>query len=565
MQLISSSWGGLNAKSPGSSVLTPLTIPSGVSRRGFRTTFSRHRRTSILNGRFDPSLAWYDHVGLLRKGGMPGPSSAISATVSNGGHNITANSIYYITWIEKSGAYELAESSTSPESPTYALVAGQATLTIPATASNARTTHVGIYRSDDGDIPSRVTVVTLGTTSYVDNIASGARGLEVPVFSDGAVIPSSRDPVPFCRFSFGYQRRCWYAGDPAQPQRLYPSILNEPEAVPPQGYQDTPLREAITAIGKFGDSVLVFGHNVIYGVQGYDIDDFVLRELVHGIGCISHHSIDYDPWGRLWFVAQDGIYMYDGTLRKMSVDIDYFWKEDYKLRPDVYADSVGLIDNYWKVYRLLLPNPNGSTDKTTFYIGAWPHLDPAQMGSVAASSMQPAWSFDVFARRVTAQGILVESGDRKEVFTGDGDGVLYQDNVAANGDDAGDLYYKQYLIRTGGIIPGNQTSGGHLRGSKLTSLTLYIWSNGTYVQRIWSGTDKVLAATNPTWGPHTFPANATLAAKTDEVEKFMRPTRCSGKIHVLETRGTLQKSSDVEWRGYSLDVAPSVQSRSVRP
>lgn len=549
MQLFPTETGTLYIKSPGEAVLTQVDIPTGVIRRGYRTSFARTRRTSILNGRFDPGLAWYDHVSLLRKAGMAVPVTDPSVA-DNGAGNIDGIVLYYYTWLEMSGSDELAESSVSGDSNSLTLSSRKTTVTVPAVPNETRATHVVIYRSDDGDVPKRVGMVTVGTTTFADNIATGARGLEVPVYSDGSVIPDSRDPVAFHRFCFSYQRRVWYAGNLTNPHRAARSLIDEPEAVPAEvNYLDTLGREAITGIGGFRDQIIFLCSNVIYETQGYEEDDFVVRKLVDGIGGISHHSIAYDEWGRMWFCTQNGAYMYDGQFHHMMANLIGYWREEYLADQANFENCVGYIDKQWRTYNIMIPG------RGLFFVGAWHHLDPSIQAE--SDSMQPAWSVDVGDRVYTAAGVLVEGENLEQVYWGDEDGYLYKANIDDDPDDAGDTYEKQVVIITGHFYTGDQR-GGYTRGSAVVDLNLFLKSDVEYDVSVFSGADTAIEGDEPTWGPYTYPATV-VAGQVDNVEKHIRPRRIAGKGHTLRVRAA--GSTDFEWRGHNFGTGPGAHGR----
>jgi hypothetical protein len=455
MHILTTNAAALYLRSPGDDDVTAAVMPSGVTRRGYRTVHSRSRRSNVFVGRFNPGLVWFDHVSILAKLGM-NPPTAAPTIADTGAGNIDGEVIYYYSLVHKSGTSVLHESSTSPASSTLsALNNDRVTVTVPSGATllaiEPRTTHVRIYRSDDGDIPAHVADITVGTTTYIDTMASLSRGTEVPVYADASVIPSARQKPPLARFALSAFRRVFYGGFIDNPERTRISLIDEPESVPPDSphYRDTLDRDAVVGYGWFRDHVLVGTYNQWYSIMGYGPDDWVIHKIASGIGLLSHHSIAYDEYGRVWFAAQDGVYMYDGSFHLMSADLMKFWKDDYLENREVYEDSVGMIDKQWHVYKLLLPQY--VTGPTTWYVGNIQGLDPGRIGIGGTMEQQPAWSFDVQDRAVSAQGPLVDAGQREEYYHGGADGKLRRTNVDEDPDDAGDTRQKEMVIRTGHI------------------------------------------------------------------------------------------------------------------
>jgi catechol 2,3-dioxygenase-like lactoylglutathione lyase family enzyme len=553
MHILTTNAGGAYLRSPGENSVVAATMPSTVTRRGYRATHARSRRANVFVGRFNPGLAWYDNVGVLRGLGMSAPTAAPTAAVTGAG-SIDGENIYYYSLVEKSGVYTLAESSDSPASATLsALDDDGVTVTVPSGAALAaiepRATHVRIKRSVDGAPQATVADITIGTTTYVDTLAQGALGTTVPVFSDGAVIPEARNRPPLVRFALAAFKRVFYACSADNPQRLHRSLVNEPEAVPPGAthYDDTLDRDAITGLGWFRDHVLVGTYNNWYSYINHGDDDWVLHKIASGIGLLSHHSIAYDEFGRVWFAGQDGVYMYDGAFHLMSKDLLSYYVADYRANTALYEDSVGMIDKQHRVFKLLLPQY--LEGPTTWYVGCIQGLDPARM--ISSSAPQPEWSFDVQDRAVSAQGPLVDSGSQEEYYHGGADGKLRLTNVEDDPDDDGDTRLKEMIVRTGHIWLNNDQSGDVHRGGKLTGVTIFFKCEHVSELSMWFGDDTAEEeAAAASWGPNSLAAtnSVTRAHRTYRNIPILR-----GAAGGVTIEWRVESPLVAEYRGHSLN------------
>lgn len=87
-------------------------------------------------------------------------------------------------------------------------------------------------------------------------------------------------------------------------------------------------REEITGAASFKDVLVIFTDISMYVLLGATDANFQLRKIDSGVGCVSHWSI-VEANGMLYFMARDGVYVFDGSkVQKASVGIDQLWSDE---------------------------------------------------------------------------------------------------------------------------------------------------------------------------------------------------------------------------------------------
>lgn len=536
-------------------------MPAGVTLKSRRPCDAKYRRGLVMNGRWDPGLIFRDDLDLLNKIGITAPSVAPTIADTGAGILVGIHIVYY-SYVHKSGATIIHQSNLSPGSAASAnLVNRQLTvsgLPTAAPAADPRVTHVRLWGSIDGDLPKFIvdldfpTLVGSGGT-YVYNIARGST--TPPVNVDGTLNSGARGVPPYTLYCIVWASRVWFFGDPSNPQRAWYTLVDEPESVDlTDQFLDTTDREAITGAGIQDNSLIFFGTSVIYRVSAQLSSlgtEFTMKKVSRSVGCISHHSI-VNINHRLWFAAEDGVAMYDGTPHKMMLDLTEYWRVDLKAKLLRYRNCIGKNDTKYNAYVLLIPYL-APGDRPFYYVGHYAGVDP----SLGGGGAQPDWEFDVLARPDYTIGELYPSGsDKSELYTGGPDGWVRRTNVDTDASDDNDSYLKKLTIRTKHYPFGAQM-GGKQRANTLKELMLYLRSAvNSWVLSIFSGSPAAREAAAPTWGPYTF--GTTLpAGGIDETEKFIRSTKVSGKGATLE----IQVTSPVgfQYRGNSLNASKGPQ------
>jgi len=536
----------LYKRSPESTTFTLLALPAGVTKHtNRRPCFAKYRRRTIVNGCFNPGIVWDDENSTHWKIGIQKPTT--DPTVAVLGTGITASVIMYYSWVHKIGGVVIHQGNIS-NGAAITLVNQGVRTTVPATALDARTTHVRLWASVDGALPRFVSDSVIGTTSLDWNgpVAAIVNAETPPVNSDGSLNTDARGVPPYGRFCGIFHNRAWYQ-DVAKPARVWFSLIDEPESVGPTAYRDTKDREAVTGFGVYGDQFLVGCHSCFYDIQGYAEADFVMNKIDHRVGCISHWSIVYCSDRALRVAAQDGVYRFRGRFEYEFTKRRREWLEAYKADKASYENCVARDSIRNHAYELLIPQPSAF-----YYIGQY---------AVKDETGAPAWVDKRRARKDYALGVLINSLSDQflEDFTGSCDGHVRQENVDSNSDDDGDTYQKKCKVRPGHRFFGDQ-SGGHPHGKAIDDITLYIKSeNQGYTLSAYGGSDQARSAAAPTWGPYSFAA-LLQAGAVPETSKLIKPSGLAGKGVTLEL--TVTAPVGFEYRGYSVNHGAGPESRN---
>lgn len=171
----------------------------------------------------------------------------------------------------------------------------------------------------------------------------------------------------------------------------------------------------ITGLKALGEHMIVFKQDSIWqlvdaGIDGFGLQQFVPRRVVAGVGCVSNSSI-VQVRGTLMFLAEDGVYAFDGTpnIRKLSDRIET------TVRAIVPSKRTQCTAAKWKtrsLYMLAVPTQgDGTNDKILVYDyknDAW-------------------WIWD----DMDAQFWLNKEGayDNEEIYFADSNGAIFQFNV----------------------------------------------------------------------------------------------------------------------------------------
>tara|TARA_R100000234_G_C5003739_1_gene181556 strand:- start:8382 stop:10448 length:2067 start_codon:yes stop_codon:yes gene_type:complete len=146
-------------------------------------------------------------------------------------------------------------------------------------------------------------------------------------FAVGEDAPYDRDFVvlleewPKARFNIFYNGRLWCAGMEDEPFTVrwsaaapYHKVWTSLAFAPIMEDDNSP----ITGMAALGESVVIFKGDSIWTMvaagenQATGVDNFIPIRVVAGVGCVSNASIQRVK-GALIFLAEDGIYRFDGT------------------------------------------------------------------------------------------------------------------------------------------------------------------------------------------------------------------------------------------------------------
>lgn len=202
------------------------------------------------------------------------------------------------------------ESPASDESDTIVTSANAVTVTISGTTSDARVDKKRVYRrkvSASESIWKYVGEVAVAETTFEDNV----RDLEASTIITSPL--SYDESLPAFRY-LAYQGEVMFlGGSDLYPTRVYYTRPGMPWSV--TAFFDVGSgtdTDPVTGIVAFRGFVVVFKERSIWNLSGNDETSFYFTKQVAGRGCKSHHSI-IEEGGRLYFLGEDGFYVYDGS------------------------------------------------------------------------------------------------------------------------------------------------------------------------------------------------------------------------------------------------------------
>jgi len=537
--------------------MTALDLPSNVATLNVRPSFATYRRRTYIAGMFSDILVIGEDQKVYKAGLHAHP--AAPTVVGAAGGTVTGEARCYISFVHKIGNLDVSESNLSPV--TVVTLASQARAwTLPTTSMDPHTTHVRGWVGMYGAIPRRAFETTLGSAAITEGVPT-AELLEMPMFyNDGTLYVNDNGVPPYCKYIKAYHGRMIYAGDPQHPYRLWYSELDRPTAVgeTDASYLDTTDGEAITGLGLHGESLVVFCNRATYLVRGWTdgsegvAPDLGIDKVLDGIGCVSHHSIVRIN-ERLWYAAEDGIRVYDGGFSYLMEDLRGYWKDDYKAYVDVYKDSEAIDDKDYTLYRLLIPDRDGSR----YYCADYSDTDP----TVGGSGLQPAWSFDTRARNDTAIGTVRDADGHIKSYTGSDDGYIRQENVLTDADDDNDTDNKAWEILLKHQTFG-ELAGDNDEGKELTRLFLQAESeDAQFTVAVYAGGEDAHNAYTPTWSQVEPAAGLTYdrGDGTDVIavaeSKFNYvPSGCAGEGFFVKLSGSAQ--TGFKFRGVGFEYGP---------
>lgn len=543
MHLVLTSDGKFKTRAYGSSTLTDIALPSGITLASpaQRPCFALYKRRTYINGQFTPNLLWTENSNLYASG-ILATSTAPTASIG-AGTGITGSTIRYVyTMAEIVSGIVVHESDASSASTPIPTVVNRSinVAGLPTSHTNARVSHKRLYRSDNGGLHRFVANVAIVTATYSDSTATLALG--APVQENHGVPPATK-------FNSSYHDRLFYAGNSTYKYRLWFSEIGMPEAVGALSYIDTRDGEDITGIARCGDELIVFCPQSMYSVQGYTVSDFRMRKIDPSTGCISNASI-VNIKERLFFASEEGVCLYDGSVKFLMEDLRDYWRDDYASNVSIYQDCQAIESRYHRGYKLLIPK-----DSTFCYFG---HYDPVFRGE------QPYWVFDTETRKMKTLGTLTPSAGayRYDEFGGYCDGYIRKHNQEADNDDDGDSNSKQAIIQTGALLMGDP-GGSRTEGKTFEELWSYVESEQAawVLQAVGGDEDVINAATannTTTFWKDSVAASASSGFTADSVH-YHKPIQVSGRALCLKI--TSSGPIGLKYRGFGGVYGPGEATR----
>lgn len=427
---------------------------------------------------------------------------------------------------------------------------------LPIACGNSFVSHVELWISADGQSFRLVARVTLGQTTYTEAVATLSLGEAFESFSG----------FPTCTMNAIWNYRQVMAGDVVHPDRIYVSLLAQPEK-----YGGFFLRtldgKPVTALFSLRDTLIVCTATSSFRVTGFTEDDITIDYLEPGVGAISHWMVDRFHDYAIVASAQ-GPYLFTGSsVHPLGQDFRQTWRDNYRNNQTAW-ETKGYAANDPEEEQLTI-NVNSiitNADGEPFSDGQ-PGTFSLDYSTVLPETgggfSDPDLVIDAEARQVnTAAALSSQDGRRSWFFHGCEDGFVRRANVASNVDDDGDAYGKAALIRTGHDYYG-EPSGDENDGRKLLTLASHVISEAIgYTLNVYAGDDLAWKAVPPDY-TEAIPLGAeqdqNLDDKVPKTVDFTEPM-ISGRGFTFELR---QANAILRWAGFGGTLEPGETNRSV--
>lgn len=258
------------------------------------------------------------------------PNVALTAA-SGGGGDLTGDYIWKYTFAIMEGDNVIAESALSDPSNTLTLAANQASLTGIAVSVDAGVNARRIYRTTSGGGSAYFLVTTImdnTTTSYTDNSTDEATS-SFPAEPSLGVAFGTTEQTRLTRLAV-WKDRIWAVPD-IQPDRVYFSGnrvqygWNE-DYYFVAGAEGTD-RFGVTAIVARKNELFIGKRRTLHKITGDTVDRFGLTDIPGGIGVWAPESVVLVR-DVVFFLAEDGVYRWDGNLTNLSKPRVHPWFTD---------------------------------------------------------------------------------------------------------------------------------------------------------------------------------------------------------------------------------------------
>jgi hypothetical protein len=265
-------------------------------------------------------------------------------------------------------------------------------------------------------------------TSYVDTVADASLGITTPPIIGDAIFDNS--PPPASGISVMWKRTAFLAGDPLNPNFLYYSRYDLPEAFPFANAIE--FDERITGILPLSQALIIVTETSYWRILG-DNPDWTIDKVIQGFGCVGPRAVGIAREVG-WITDRDGMRLYD--LREaqkvsevMRDRVDAFDKSAIEQAHTVHSkahnsilwltkDSDGVYSNIYNFqyavdeirqgwYSQIVPNP------TTFDIQAVWELEDSNGDFHVHAGTSDGMVFEIFD--ATSLNWVDESGSSRAI------------------------------------------------------------------------------------------------------------------------------------------------------
>jgi hypothetical protein len=275
---------------------------------------------------------------------------------------------------------------------------------------------IKIYRTTNGGTTFYyVGQVTNGTTSYSDTTSDANLILNETLYTSGGILEN--DPPPPAKYVWEANNTYYYGdildGANEKPDREIQSVTSDPDSVP--GSFFTPYNAPMKGGGSVGRANIVFTTTGTFRKDGVLAEDGTgatyLEPLSKTIGCVAHNSIVNGAEDRLYWAAEDGLYMTNGY----STPVKLARKQDpFKSKIDTLYKNLLDKENIHGCY-----DPNR---KLVFWT-------IEQDGPECDSILVYHEAFDAFTTISTVDAGILPTAlvmDGEDLIIGDGNGYIFR-------------------------------------------------------------------------------------------------------------------------------------------
>lgn len=408
-------------------VALTITLPAGVTVSSYLPVRGAilNRRLVLVNG---VSRNVQIDANVISRLLQPrAPQSAVGVAAGGAG-SLTGDYQWRYTFAIMEGDVVIAESDFSPTSASLSLSSQEGALTGLTTSVDPGVNARRIYRtaSSGGSFFLVTTVYDNIATSYTD-VASDE---SLDLFPAEESIGPAYGTVEGTRFVYiaTWKDRLWAVPD------LYPDRVHFSGNRIQYGWNEDYYLVAgaegedfvgITGLAPRKNELVVGKRRSLHKIAGDSVNDFGATQIVTdqgGVGFWAPDSVQVIR-DKVYFVAEDGVYRWDGVLTNLSLDRLHTWfNEATAAKGGVFNLSLlercfAHYNKTFDTYELYLP----STDSLTF--DRWVSLDLATgewLGPHRTEAFTP-----------TCAGVLDDANGRLRPALGGSDGAVYLKNATA--------------------------------------------------------------------------------------------------------------------------------------
>lgn len=346
------------------------------------------------------------------------PMAALTAAVGAAG-TLTGTYTWKYTFAIMEGDVVIAESDLSPISNAVALTVDQASLSVIATSVDPGVNARRLYRTSSDGGSSYFLVTTImdnSTTTYTDDTTDEATSA-LPVEPSLGVAFGATEQTRLTHLAV-WKDRVWAVPD-VRPDRIFFSgnriqygwnadynFVVGAEGTDPYG---------VTAIVGRRNELFVGKKRSLHKIAGDGLDTFGLIDIPGGIGVWAPESVVLIR-DHVYFVAEDGLYKWDGTLTNLSKALVHPWftEADDTFNLSLLARAFAHYNQKLDTYELYLPidDSNNFDRWITFDLTAQEFLGPHRTAAYTPS----------------CAGVLDGTDDRQRAAVGATNGGVYLKN-----------------------------------------------------------------------------------------------------------------------------------------